>query len=177
MPRKELEVGEIKVTWPLRNECPSERERLWAVRVGFLEEVVRRGRQPHSGSHTRTWTLSHPPLPLLSCVVSEKSPDLSEPQFAPCQLALIPHPCWGPCERTCRSTFDGGLVSGKRRPGPSAQSGTIDFFFLPGIHVGQNGDSEIHLTAHRTHRVLDSKQSQGPGPQKLPQTLQETFSE
>ena len=26
MPGKELEVGEIKVTWPIRNECPSERE-------------------------------------------------------------------------------------------------------------------------------------------------------
>ena len=57
------------------------------------------------------------------------------------------------------------------------QSGARDFFFLPGIHVGQNGDCEIRLTAHGTHCVLDSKQPQGPGPQKLPQALQETVSE
>ena len=68
MPGKELEVEEIKVTRPLRNECPSEREGLWAVRVGSLEEVVRRCNAIQEA--TQGPGLSHPPLPLLGCVVS-----------------------------------------------------------------------------------------------------------
>lgn len=57
-----------------------QRERLWAVRVGFLEEVVRRGNPIQEA--TRGPGLSHPPLPLLGCVVSGKPLNLSEPQFA-----------------------------------------------------------------------------------------------
>lgn len=143
-----------------------QREGLWAVRVGSLEEVVRKRGNPCSGSHIQGPGLSHPPLPLLGCVVQEEQCSLN-PSLLTCQLALIPHPCWGPCERTCESTFGGGLVSGKWRPGP-APSQVPEISFLPGIHVGQNGDCEIRLTAHGTHCVLDSKQPQDQGLRSYP---------
>lgn len=62
-------------------------------------------------------------------------------------------------------------------PGPRTQSGKREFFFLPGIYFGQNGDCEIHLTAQGTQSVLVRGQPQRPGPQKVPQALQETFEE
>lgn len=55
--------------------------------------------------------------------------------------------------------------------GVKAPAGERDFFFFPGIYVGQNGDSEIYLTAHGTQSMLVRGQSQEP--QKIPQILQE----